>query len=406
MNDHAGAGDAPAGQHVTAHSDAADCLAKARSLIPLLLASADKIDSARELPPEVLDAMHAAKLFKLLLPRTYGGFELRPVDYIQCVEAIAEGDASAAWCMNQGSGCSMAAAYVAPEVAREIFGGPRDVLAWGQGPGARAVRDAGGWRVTGSWTFASGSRHASWLGALCPGFEADGTPIHRPDGRPWERTHLFRRERARIRDDWQVMGLRGTGSDTYILEDLFVDDAHSLTRELPAERREQGPLYRFQSMQLYAAGFASVALGTARAMLDAFIEVAKSKSQAWSSEKMRDSHVVRHLIGYSDASWRAARAELHLAVTAAWDDVVATGELSLAHKIRIREASTFAIHAARDVCHHVFHEAGSTAIFDKFPFGRRLRDINSVSQQTQGRRSHFETIGTYLLGGEPDRRFL
>src|SRR6202012_6028060 len=118
---------------------------------------------------------------------------------------------------------------------------------------------------------------SSWLGAMCPGFEADGTPIRHPDGRAWERTHLFRRERARIRDDWQVMGLRGTGSDTYILEDLFVDDAHSVTRELPAERREQGPLYRFQSMQLYAAGFASVALGTARAMLDAFIEVAKSK---------------------------------------------------------------------------------------------------------------------------------
>jgi alkylation response protein AidB-like acyl-CoA dehydrogenase len=401
MNDLAGA---PA----TSQQDgpAATSLASARALIPLLRSAAGRIDAACELPSDVLEAMHAARLFKLLLPRTFGGLELKPVEYIQCVEAIAEGDASAAWCMNQGSGCTMAAAYVAPDIAREVFGGKTDVLAWGQGPGAKAVRVDGGWRVTGSWTFASGSRHASWLGAMCPGFEADGTPIRHPDGRAWERTHLFRREKARIRDDWQVMGLRGTGSDTYIIDDLFIDDAHSLTRELPAERRETGPLYRFQSMQLYAAGFASVGLGVARAMLDEFIELAKSKSQAWSSEKMRDNQVVQSLIGYSDASWRAARAGLHQAVIAAWHDVVATGELSLEHKIRIRESATFAIHTSRDLCHHVFHEAGSTAIFDKHPFERRLRDVNSVSQQTQGRRTHFETIGTWLLGGEPDTRWL
>jgi alkylation response protein AidB-like acyl-CoA dehydrogenase len=308
---------------------AASCLVNARALIPLLQSAAEQIDTKCELPADVLDAMHQARLFKLLLPRAFGGFELKPVDYIQCVEAIAEGDASAAWCRNQGSGCTTAAAYVAPEIAREVFGGPRDVVAWGQGPGAKAIRAKGGWRVTGAWTFASGHRHATWLGANCPGFEADGTPIRHADGRAWERTHLFRHAQAQIRDDWQVMGLRGTGSDTYIIEDLFIDDAHSLTRERPDERREQGTLYRFQAMQLYAAGFASVGLGVARAMLDAFIALAKNKSQAWSADRMRDNATVQNLIGYSDASWRAARAGLHHALTDAWEDVVRSGELSL-----------------------------------------------------------------------------
>jgi indole-3-acetate monooxygenase len=107
-------------------------------------------------------------MFKLLLPRAFGGYELKPIDFIQCVEAIAEGDASVAWCMNQGFGCSMAAAYMASEVAGEIWGGARDVVAWGQGPGAKARRTEGGWRVTGTWRFASGSRHATWLGGMCP----------------------------------------------------------------------------------------------------------------------------------------------------------------------------------------------------------------------------------------------
>jgi alkylation response protein AidB-like acyl-CoA dehydrogenase len=214
------------------------------------------------------------------------------------------------------------------------------------------------------------------------------------------------RSAAKIEDVWGVMGLRGTGSDTYSVKDLFIDDAHCLTREYEPERRESGYLYRFQSMQLYAGGFSSVALGVARAILDEFIALAKTKSQAWSAEKMRDNHSIQHIIGYWDAAWRAARAGLHSVLRAAWDDVVATGSLSLEQKIAIRQATTYAIHVSRDLCHAVFHEAGSTAIFNNQPFERRLRDVNSVSQQTQGRRTHFETIGLYRLGGEPDLKWL
>jgi len=384
----------------------AACIARARSLIPLLQAAAPRIDEKNELPPDVLDAMHDAGMFKLLLPRSVGGYELRPSDYIQCVEAIAEGDASVAWCMNQGSGCSMAAAYVAPEVAQEVWGGKRDVLAWGQGPGAKATRTKNGWRVTGTWSFASGSRHASWLGAMCPSFEADGTPILHADGKPWERTLLFRRHQAMIDDVWQVMGLRGTGSDNYTIRDLFVDDAHSLTREYEPERREHGTLYTFKAMQLYAAGFASVALGVSRAMLDAFIALSKAKSRAWSSDSMRDNHAVQHIVGFSDAAWKAARAGLHKVMDEAWEEASRTATLSVDRRIQIRQAATYAIHAARDLSHDVFHEAGSTAIFNKHPFERRLRDINSVSQQVQGRRAHLETVGLYMLGGEPDLRWL
>jgi hypothetical protein len=241
---------------------------------------------------------------------------------------------------------------------------------------------------------------------MCPTFEADGTPCVRPDGKGWDRTLLFPRDQAKIDDVWGVLGLRGTGSDTYTVTDLFVDDSHALTREYEAERVEVGTLYAFQSMQLYAGGFASVALGVARAMLDAFIELAKTKSQAWSSDRMRDNHAIQRVIGEADSAWKAARAGLHLALREAWEEVSVTRSLSVAHKIAIRGAATFAIHTARDLCHHVYHEAGSTAIFDNQPFEKRLRDVNSVSQQTQGRRTHFETVGLYLLGGQPDMRWL
>jgi alkylation response protein AidB-like acyl-CoA dehydrogenase len=385
---------------------ATDHIARARALAPLLTAAAPRIDAACELPPDVLDAMHAQGMFRLLVPRSLGGAELDPATYIQCVEAIAGGDASVAWCMNQGSGCSMSAGFLEPGVAREVFGGARDVLAWGMGPGAKAIRADGGWRITGNWAFASGSRHATWLGAHCPCFGADGTAQRYPDGRPWERTMLFRREIATIKDIWQVVGLRGTGSDAYSVQDLFVDDAHTLTRDRPEERREPGLIYRFAAMQIYASGFAAVALGAARAALDAFIDLARGKTPALTSTALRDSAVVQSAIGIADVKLNSARAWLIQVLRETQEAVKVAGELTTDQRIAIRQASTFAIHQAKEVVDVAYQEAGSTAIFDANPFERRFRDVNTVTQQVQGRRSHFETVGQHLLGAEANLRWV
>ncbi len=385
---------------------AADHIARARKLAPLLTAAAPRIDVACELPGDVLDAMHADGMFRLLVPRSLGGAELDPATYIQCVEAIASGDASVAWCMNQGSGCSLSAAYLEPAAAREVFGGKRDVLAWGQGPGAKAIRTDGGWRVSGTWAFASGSRHATWLGAHCPCFEVDDTPQRYPDGRTWERTMLFPRERAKIEDVWQVVGLRGTGSDTYTVNDLFVDDAHTLTRDRPDERRESGLLYRFSGMNIYASGFAAVALGIARATLDAFIDLARGKTPALTQASLRDSAMIQSAIGIADAKLHSARSWLIQVLSSTQVEVAIAGELNTDQRMRIRQASTYAIHQAKEVVDVAYHEAGATAIFDANPFERRFRDINTVTQQVQGRRSHFETVGQHLLGSQPSLRWV
>jgi alkylation response protein AidB-like acyl-CoA dehydrogenase len=351
----------------------------------------------------VLDAMFAAGMFRLLVPHSCGGAELEPAAYVQCVEAIAMGDASAAWCMNQGAVSMMSAAYMGLDAAREAFGGVRDVLAWGYGPNGKAMRVEGGWRLTGKWSFASGSRHSTWLGGHCICVEPDGTPMRGPNGKPWERTALFRREQATIDDIWFVLGLRGTGSDTYSVNDLFVDDAHVFTRDDAGERREPGTLYHFHQMQIYAAGFACVALGIARQTLDAFIVMAGTKSPAQSS-LLRDNNTIQHIIGYSDARLKAARAWILQLLKDTYAELARPAELTVEQRVAIRQATTYAIHEARDVVSTIYHEAGSTAIFDDQPFERRLRDVNSVSQQMQGRRAHFETVGQHMLGLETNLR--
>ena len=391
-------------------------VARARALVPLLDAAAPRIEAACELPEDVLDAMHAARMFHLLVPRSIGGVELSPSVYIQAVEQIARGDASAAWCMNQQSGCSMSAAYLSEAAAREMFGGPRDALAWGQTPGARAVRTEGGWRLTCHGSFASGSRHCAWLGAHVPTFEADGTPRRDPDGKPIERTMLFPRARAKITDTWQVVGLCGTGSDDYEVADLFIPDDHAIARDHPAERREPGLTYRFSSLSIYASGFAAVALGVARTVLDAFVKLAREKTQALAQSPLRDNAVVQSLIATADVRLRSARCWLIQTLRDAEDGVRARGvlaaeelrlgELTLDERVAIRQAATFAINQAREVVNEVYHEAGSTAIFQRFTIERRFRDINTVSQQLQGRSAHFETVGQHMLGMPIFQRWL
>ena len=219
-------GEAPSGA-------AADCVARARALAPLIAAHADRIERQREIVPEVLSALHDARLFRMVLPRSVGGLEVDPMTLMQTIEEIAKADGSTAWCISQASGCSVAAAYVAPEVAREVFGDACAVVASGPlGTDPKAIAVAGGYRVSGSWSFASGIKHASWLACHCALFEADGTPRLAADGKPAERTMLFPKRSARVTDIWRVVGLKGTGSDNYTIEDLFVPAAYSYTRKV------------------------------------------------------------------------------------------------------------------------------------------------------------------------------
>ena len=148
-------------------STAGDAVARARGMVELLRASADRIEAGRALPADIVAALHEARLFRLLLPRSLGGDELHLTTLAQVIEVIAGADASTAWCLGQGAGCAMAAASLEPEVARRLFGPADAVLAWGAGVQGKATAVDGGYRATGKWTFASGCANATLLGGHC-----------------------------------------------------------------------------------------------------------------------------------------------------------------------------------------------------------------------------------------------
>ena len=375
-------------------------LERARAFVPELAAAAAEIERRRELPEPVVAAMVERGFFRMLLPHSLGGAELPPAPYIRVVEEIAKGDASAAWCLNQGAGCSMTAAYLDPAAAKEVFGGPRGILAWGPGPGKARIVE-GGYRVTATWSFASGSHNATWLGCHVPIYEDNGRQLLHADGSPVVRTPIFPKSCAEMTDIWHVMGLRGTGSDKYSVTDLFVPAAFVAARD-DSTRREDGVLYRFSSLQLYASGFAGVAMGIARSTLDAFIELARDKVPFRGKKTLRDNNVVQSDVAQSEARLRSARAWLYRSLEEITREVERADHITLDQRMVIRLASTFAIHQSMSAVDMAYHAAGSTAIFEENPFERRFRDIHTVSQQVQGRQEHFETVGQHLLGLDPD----
>ena len=386
----------------------ATLISRAEALRPAIEAASNDIEKGRRLPPALLDRLHEARLFRLLMPRSSNGLETDPITFFHVIETIARGDASTAWCVSQAGGCSMSAAYLDLPVAQEIFGeDPRAVLAWGPGPRVKAIETDGGYRVTGVWAFASGGRHATWLGAHCPVFKADGAPLIGPDGRQVERTMLVRATDVAWTDIWDTVGLRGTASDQFALTDHFVRADHSITRDFEKECREPGPLYRMSAMTCYEVGFSGVALGVARAALDTFVDVARNKVPRGMKSPIRDNAVVQSHAAQAEVNVRAARAFLLQAVADIWHTVAQPGgRLTIDQRITIRMASTHAIHKAREAVDFAYNAAGANAIFGGHPLERRFRDIHTVTQQLQGRLAHFETVGAWMLGADADLTFV
>jgi alkylation response protein AidB-like acyl-CoA dehydrogenase len=377
-----------------------NCVANARAMAPVIVAAVPRIEANRELPADLVAALHDARLFRMLVPRSYGGDEVSPVDFVQAIEEIAKADASTAWCIGQTSVCSTISRNMRPEVGTEIFkDDSRGVLAWGPTNNAKAIAEDGGFRVNGVWPFASGSHHATWLAAHCFIYEPDGSQRRDVNGTPVQKTMVVPRQRATFQDVWHVIGLKGTGSDTYTLTDVLVPERYAIGYHAlnPAERREHGPLYNFTIYQLFGSSFPAVALGIARAMLDDFCALAQRKTPMNQSTLMRDNPVVQSQVGVLQSQLAAARAFFLEAWREIWQ-TAQSGAPPVDARIRLRMASIHASQTARQVVETVYLAAGATAVFESNPFERRFRDMHAVSQQAQAQSSIYEAIGRHFLG--------
>jgi alkylation response protein AidB-like acyl-CoA dehydrogenase len=379
----------------------ANPVARARGLAALIEDNAPAIESERRLTEPVLDALHEARLFRIFYPRSVGGDEVEPGLYVLAVEELARADGSVGWCVSIANSTGLLAPYLSLEAARRVFGNSRSTCAWGPPNECRGIAVPGGYRITGRWDFASGCRHASWMGAHGAVVEPDGSLRRNAFGRPAVLTWLFPADEARLLDNWRPIGLRGTASESYTVEDLFVPAELTGTREDPSLRREPGRLYAFPQQTLYSVGIASVALGIARGMLDAFIELAQKKTPRGAG-RLADNAVIQAEVARCEAGLGAARAFLVATVREIYERADAVAPIGVPDRARARLAGSHAISAALAVADWTYKAAGVDAIFPGSPFERRFRDIHTVSQQIQSRDAHYETVGQVLLGNPPE----
>jgi alkylation response protein AidB-like acyl-CoA dehydrogenase len=366
-----------------------------RKLLPMIRSSADRIEADRELPRPLFDALADAGLFKLLIPHNVGGAEIDLPAYVQLLEELGKADASTGWVVNQ---CAVFATYAARmprDIARSIWiDTPRSVVANTPVATARAVAVPGGYRVTGGQGFSSGCRNAAWLAARALILENGKTRLK--DGQREERYLFVPVAEAELLDTWHVRGMRGTGTHDFAVRDVFVP-AERTVLQAGAALLENGALYQFPRRLLFAAGDAAVSLGTARACLDTFFELAGAKTPRSMQATLRDQPVVQATVGRSEAYLRSARAFLTEAVREIWTEA-STGTITLERRAALRLATTHAIRLAVDVVDSVYNAAGVTAIFEGNPIQRHFQDIHVISQHTQARLAHYELIGKYALG--------
>ena len=371
---------------------------EARELASTVIPAADRINRERRIPEDIVRPIVDAGFFRLLLPRSLGGAELDHPDFLKIVRVLAEADASVGWCVSQNNVFSTNSVRVSQAVAEEIWGDPNNVVTNGPPrPGTKAVLTEDGYLLSGRWDFSSGISHATWVAALAPVYDQNGNDTKEM------RTFLIPKHRVEVVDEWFVGGLRGTASQSFTADDLFVPAGRSYGLNEPS--REPGPLYVIHTTPMFSSGFATVALGVARSGLNFAIELTKRKIQHGGSSALSDDATTQRAIGQAEASWNSARAFLDEATSEMWHIVSETHELPTTQRIKVRLAATHAIRTAADVANAAYTICGSSAIFESNVIQRCFQDVHAIRQQIQGRPTHYDTAGQFYLGLEPKGMF-
>ena len=268
-----------------------DIVAAALRLVPAVRAARDEAEQMRQTPPALAAEITKAGIYQMYLPRSMGGPETPPLTAFRVVEELSKADGSVGWCAMIATALSLNVGRLPVEIGREMAGTPADYRGAGSArPGGRAWEVPGGYRVKGRWNFASGIQNARWLYSTCIMMDGD-TPRKTPAGAPVLRAMWVPRESVTIVDTWQTMGMRGTGSQDFTVDDVFVPEARS--RLSDAAPCETGPLYHPRAWYVNVwTPSAANALGIARGAIDSLAEIAATEASTMSSNLLRDRPAV------------------------------------------------------------------------------------------------------------------
>ncbi len=375
-----------------------DVVQAARRLASLIRGASDQIEIERRLPPELVTAISEAKLVRLLTPSAYGGAEVEPVTAMSAVEQLGMADGSTGWLATNSSYEASLLAWLSAVTIEEMqSSGDQLWMAGAIQPQGTAYAVEGGYRVSGHWDFVSGIVHANWVSVgviLLDG--AGGEPLNNSRGEPASKIIFAPRDRGRIVEAWNTMGMLGTGSHDFILDNEFVPERRAISLE--ENSAFTSPRYQQPFVQTWGwCSHGANALGIARGALRDLTELSQERSSKVTDTLLRDRPQVQLAVAEAEAIVRSARSFLFEAVEIAW--VAACEGDSEAERLNwdARLALTHAVYEATRAVGLLYDAVGTPAIFRANRLERAFRDLNVAKHHVAASRRHFETVGSVLL---------
>lgn len=379
-------------------------------LLGRIESTAAEMDRTGRLEAGLARDLAAAGVFRATVPASIGGLEVPVVELAEAIEAVGRRHGSTGWCVMIGSTTALLSGYLDEDEAKVIFGDPTVITGGAYAPTGRAVVGPDGdLTVTGRWEWGSGSANCDWLlgGALL----VDGAGEVLPDalGLPQLRMCFAPAGEVAIVDNWDVLGMRGTGSNDLVMDAVAVPASRSVSFfDTPWP---QGPLYRLPPFGLLAVGIGAVTLGVARCAMDAFVELATSKRPTMGGRRLAERSTVRAEVARCEAALRAARAMYYDELGRAWDaacagsgsgsDSGSDSGLDVEVRASLRLAAVHAATVAADVCARLHRMGGGTSVRHGQVLERCLRDSHTATQHVMVGAQMWEAVGTVLTGGEP-----
>ncbi|MEV6910146.1 acyl-CoA dehydrogenase family protein [Amycolatopsis sp. NPDC051071] len=375
----------------------AEWTARLDKIAPVIIQHRNSTEDDRSTAPEVVDALREQGFHRMWISRSFGGGGVPLVVGMGIVQALARLDASIAWQMGVQGAIGRLSDYLPESTASLLFREHDKLVVGGVNPSGKAVPVEGGYRLTGRWAFASGSAHADWL--VCAALITENGIPRKVAGAPVIRMLFVPRDVVHFEDDWYTIGLRGTGSVSYTLEDVFVPEEFTVDgaamHHPPADRPSRG--YPVSYFDFGPFTSSSTALGIAQDALETFKSLATSKTPAGASSTLAASHTVQEKLARMEMQVYTARVLLSEAasqVTERGED----GGKALTALVRLTAAAV-AEHAmaAVDLAYQL---AGTSSLYATSRLERSLRDVRSAVKHITLSHTHFEMVGQYLLGGE------
>jgi alkylation response protein AidB-like acyl-CoA dehydrogenase len=380
-------------ESVSPSMSAADIHANARSLGDYLREKSDEIEDARRLPAEVVAHLRDAGMFRLMMPKEWGGPEMRPAEQVEVIEELAKGNVSAAWCVMIGCDSGFFAGFLEDSAAREIY--PRlDMATAGSAtPLGRAERVAGGYRVTGHWPFGSGVTHAEVVELACVLYEK-GAPVTKGQGTPVACGFLTPSSNVEVVDNWRTTGMRGTGSCDYGVKDLFVPERFLCNIRPPARR--PGVLWRRSTN--FLPKVAGIPLGAARAAIDYAVDTIKGRVELPSGRPMKNSGRIQTVVADAEMMLGAARSYVFHAMEREWTRLEHDERPTIRERADAWLSRVNAAQSAREIIRMLYDAMGSASIYsERSPLDRALRDAETVCQHIVVQRKTLSMAGAILL---------